>query len=92
MQERIDAFFEFIYDRQEIWHKRSYLKQPAPWTSDPILNTYKFCNVYRELDAGTQAVCRYLQNPKLRRRLSFLTSRRTVSLTAATQSKSFSAG
>ena len=65
MQERIDAFFEFIYDRQEIWHKRSYLKQPAPWTSDPILNTYKFCNVYRELDAGTQAVCRYLQKPEI---------------------------
>lgn len=43
-------FYEFIYDRQEIWHKKNFLKKPDPWTKDPILRKYKFCNVYRELD------------------------------------------
>lgn len=49
-------FFEFIYDRQSVWHNRFILKQPRPWTKDDMLNTFKFCNVYRELDKGTQHV------------------------------------
>lgn len=50
---KVIDFFEFIYDRQLIWHKRNVLKQPRPWTDDPILDKYKFCNVYRELDKCT---------------------------------------
>jgi len=40
--------------RQEIWHQRFPLDQPPPWTDDPILQRFFFCNVYRELDKGTQ--------------------------------------
>lgn len=58
--DKIQAFFEFIYDRQEIWHKRHVLGLAAPWSEDEIFKTYKFCNVYRELDAGTQVICKYL--------------------------------
>lgn len=47
-------FFEFIYDRQVIWHKRFVLKEPPPWTDDRILSRYIFTNVFRELDKGTQ--------------------------------------
>lgn len=54
-------FFEFIFDRQEIWLRRNILKYPAPWTNDEILRDYKFCNVYRELDGGTIALTKYLQ-------------------------------
>lgn len=43
-------FFEFVYDRHLIWYKRFVLKQKSPWTKDPILSLYRFCNVYRELD------------------------------------------
>lgn len=50
---KTEQFFQFIYDRQLIWHKRFILNMPAPWTDDEILKTYKFCNVYRELDFGT---------------------------------------
>ena len=57
----IEAFFAFVYERQNIWHKRSFLQLPAPWTEDKILQTYKFCNVYRELDGGTLAITKYLQ-------------------------------
>lgn len=36
---------------------RVYLRRRAgqarPWTADPVLQRYKFCNVYRELDATT---------------------------------------
>ena len=32
---------------------RKAAKQPPPWTDDPILQKYKFTNVYRELDAVT---------------------------------------
>lgn len=47
-------FYEFIYDRQEIWHRRFVQKLPSPWATDKYLQNYKFCNVYRELDACTQ--------------------------------------
>ena len=60
VSDRIGAFFEFVYRRQEIWHRRFVQQMPRPWTDDEILQTYKFCNVYRELDGGTQAITRYL--------------------------------
>jgi hypothetical protein len=49
-------FYEFIYDRHYIWWKRFVQKTPPPWTADPILQKYKFCNMYRELDKGTQYI------------------------------------
>ncbi len=54
MNENVLAFFEFIEERHQIWHKRFALQQEAPWTEDPILQKYKFCNVYRDLDRGTE--------------------------------------
>lgn len=45
-------FFEFIYDRQKIWRDRKEGKT-RPWTKDPILQKFCFCNVYRELDKCT---------------------------------------
>lgn len=61
MQERITEFFEFIYKRQEIWCKRNILQQASPWTDDAVLATFKFCNVYRELDGGTLAIRKYIE-------------------------------
>lgn len=57
----IEAFFAFVYERQRIWYNRTILHQLQPWTDDKILQTYKFCNVYRELDGGTIAISKYLQ-------------------------------
>jgi len=45
-------FLQFTKDRHEIYIKRSQ-GQPAPWTADPVLQEFKFCNIYRELDRGT---------------------------------------
>lgn len=46
----IIEFYEFIYERQLAWYNRFIRKNPRPWSGDEILNKYKFCNVYRELD------------------------------------------
>jgi len=42
----------WIKERYSIYIKRSQQK-PKPWTDDPILQRYRFCNVYRELDKVT---------------------------------------
>lgn len=53
---RLHDFYGFIYARQKIWYDRFVLKKPYPWTDDIVLRDYKFCNVYRELDKGTQYI------------------------------------
>ncbi len=49
---RVNELFDFIQKRHDIYimREKGYLK---PWTSDPILQQYRFCNVYRELDTQT---------------------------------------
>jgi len=46
-------FLQFTKDRHQVYINRFINNMPRPWTEDPILNEYKFCNVYRELDRGT---------------------------------------
>ena len=48
-----DLYWYFAYERQNIfWQK---LKgKPYPWTKDPILQEYKFCNSYRVNDRVSQ--------------------------------------
>ena len=53
-QENLDDFFKFMYERHEIWRRRFIHKLPQEkWTDDLILKSYKYTNVYRELDRGT---------------------------------------
>lgn len=52
--DHLNEFFRTMFERQQIWYKRSILKQPAPWTKDVYLRDYKFTNVYRELDRASQ--------------------------------------
>lgn len=52
-QQRVRSFFDYIYERQAIWHKRFVLKADKPWTNNEWMQTFKFCNVFRELDACT---------------------------------------
>ena len=49
---RIKEFFAFIRERYNIYLRRQE-GAPKPWTQDPILQQYRFCNVYRELDTVT---------------------------------------
>lgn len=43
----------FIKEREAIRTKKE-MGCPRPWTSDPILDTYRFCNVHREDDRVTR--------------------------------------
>lgn len=45
-QEIYDLYWYFAYERQNIFLKKLEGK-PYPWTDDPILKEYKFCNSYR---------------------------------------------
>lgn len=54
MNSDIKRFFDFVAERHAIWDRRFMQELPPPWTDDPILQKYKFCNVYRDLDRGTQ--------------------------------------
>lgn len=65
MKPELGDFFEFIFERQSIWHKKMVEKLYSPWSEDEILNTYRFCNVYRELDGGTIAINKYLQEKNI---------------------------
>ena len=45
-------FNNYMIERHSIYERRAE-GQPYPWTDDPILKEYSFCNVYRELDRVT---------------------------------------
>lgn len=48
-----DLYWYFAYERQNIfWQKLKGM--PSPWTKDPILQEYKFCNSYRVNDRVSQ--------------------------------------
>jgi hypothetical protein len=48
-----DSFWRFAAERQDIYFRR-LRGEGRPWTSDPILKTYRFTNVYRAADRTTQ--------------------------------------
>lgn len=48
-----DAYWQFAAERQQIFHRRLSCEQ-GPWTQNPILARYKFCNVYRAADRVSQ--------------------------------------
>ncbi len=45
----------FAHERLFIW-KKKISGSPMPYTSDPILQKYRFCNVFREFDKQTIAI------------------------------------
>lgn len=50
---RTKELFKFIRERHKVY-ERKIAGLPKPWTKDAILQNFRFCNVYRELDAVTQ--------------------------------------
>ena len=56
-QEIYDLYWYFAYERQSIFFKKLRGEKP-PWTKDPILQTYKFCNAYRASDRVSQYLIR----------------------------------
>lgn len=50
---RVNELVRFIVERERIRVKKEAGK-PRPWTEDPILSHYRFCNVHREDDRVTR--------------------------------------
>lgn len=48
----MEQFYQFLNKRYDI-HIKKQSGEPYPWTDDPILQKYKFTNVFREDDATT---------------------------------------
>jgi hypothetical protein len=58
-QSAFDIYWNFAYERHAIFESRRSGAQ-APWTEDSILQTYKFCNVYRAADRVSQYLIRHV--------------------------------
>lgn len=52
LESKLVDYFTFCAMRHEVYLNRK-AGYPWPWTTDPILQKYKFTNIYRELDTGT---------------------------------------
>jgi hypothetical protein len=52
-----DAYWRFAAERQSVFFRRLCGEQP-PWSVDPILKSYKFCNAYRGSDRVSQFLIR----------------------------------
>lgn len=48
-----DTYWQFAAERQNIFYKKFAGREP-PHSTDPIFQTYKFCNVYRAADRVSQ--------------------------------------
>lgn len=53
IQDRVDILNYWIEERENI-RRLHDIQAPKPWTTDPILGTYRFCNVHREDDKVTR--------------------------------------
>jgi hypothetical protein len=52
-----EAYWRFAAERQRIFDLRA-AGRPGPWTDDPILRRYKFCNTFRAADRVSQYLIR----------------------------------
>jgi len=59
---RTKELFNFVHARYKVWVNRC-AGNPKPWTSDPILQKYRFCNVYREYDTVTGWIADHWRTP-----------------------------
>lgn len=51
-EDRVKQFFWYINERHTIYLRKT-MGASWPWTTDPTLQRYRFCNVFRELDKVT---------------------------------------
>lgn len=54
-----ELYWQFASRRQSAFERR-VLGAPWPWTDDPILQIYKFCNVYRAADRVSQYMIQHV--------------------------------
>ena len=63
IKEELDRYIYWIEERERIRFKKEDLKQDPPWTEDPILKEFKFCQVFREDDRTTRWFAAHIRQP-----------------------------
>src|SRR6266478_2637570 len=63
MHKNLDRFLSFIKERHLIYLRKEIRQEDKPWTEDKILQSYRFCNVFRENDTVTQWVADNWREP-----------------------------
>ena len=58
----LPRLMNFIRER-ELVRRRKEAGEPPPWTDDPILREYRFCNVRREDDRVTRWIVEHISKP-----------------------------
>ena len=62
IKDPIERLFAFAHERYMIYVRKQEGKKP-PWTEDPILRDFRFCNIYREDDKVTVWIRENWRNP-----------------------------
>jgi hypothetical protein len=60
--EHYDTLLYWVTERHSIYLKKEE-GLPKPWTADPILQNYRFCNPYRENDKVTVYIAEHWRTP-----------------------------
>jgi len=63
IKEELDRYCYWQEEREKIRCKKEVLGQEPPWTEDPILQNFKFCQVYREDDRTTRWFKKHIREP-----------------------------
>lgn len=58
----VSKLLAFAEERHRIYLRRKE-GQEKPWTTDPVLQRYRFCNIYRELDKVTRWIDSNIRTP-----------------------------
>jgi len=61
--EELDRFCYWQTEREHIRLQKEEYKLPSPWTKDPILQEFKFCQVFREDDRTTRWFKNHIREP-----------------------------
>ena len=61
--EELDRYFYWLHERETIRIRKEERGDPPPWTDDPILQEFKFCQVFREHDRTTRWFRTHIRDP-----------------------------
>ena len=63
LEEELERYCYWQVEREQIRLRKEVQKNPPPWTNDPILQQFKFCQVFREDDRTTRWFKKYIREP-----------------------------
>ena len=63
LPEELERYIYWQKERENIRVNKEIHKLPPPWTDDPILQEFKFCQVFREDDRTTRWFVKHIRDP-----------------------------